>query len=215
MFRLKTAAGAILAGMILIAKVNASPHGHNQGPVNAETTTECKSTGSGFHTCGPKTGLGCEAAKYKEGELPLTVEISSNSSGPPVFTVTKTANDFAKPVKLNYTFGANVFAQVSSPCYQKDGFQYGNKDYGAVSCSISQGGFGVKLSIEGDIYDYGIVTDQPRKVMNVHTCSLSKTDTVLAENTTTIDVTFSQGGISRAHYWLFVVIATAAAKLIA
>ena len=205
----------MLVCFMLIAGVSASPHGQNNEPVKAETTTECKSTGSGFHTCGPRTGLGCEAAKYKEGELPLTVEISTNSSGPPVFTVTKTANDFAKSVALNYTFGANVYAQVSSPCYQKDGFPYGSKDYGAVSCSINQGGFGVKLSIEGDIYDYGIVTDQPRKVMNVHTCSFSKTDTVLAVDTTTVDVTFSQGGMSRAHSWLFVVIAIVAAKLIA
>lgn len=152
--------------------------------------------------------MGCDAAEYQDGTLPIEVLFSSNSSGPPVLTLAKTAAELAA-MKVNYTFGSDVYAEIRSPCYQKESFKYGGKAYGAVTCSISQGGVGVSLSIDGDTYDYGIITDQPRKVLNLHKCSFTKTDLVLATNTTRVDVQFNRGHSSRAGIWVFVVLAMA------
>ena len=144
--------------------------------------------------------------------MPLEVRFSTNSSGPAVLTVAKTAAEF-ETRKINYTFGPDVYAEVISPCFQKDGFQHGSKAYGTVKCSISGGGAGASLSIEGDFFDSGIITDQPRKVLNVHACSFKKNDVVLAANTTLVDVKFSQGCVVRTQAGVLTALAAVAAYL--
>ena len=145
---------------------------------------QCKSSGSGYYTCGPGSGLGCEMAVNNKEGAPLVIRFAHNKSGPD-YEVQRLQIDLKTPdvpVTFNHTHG-KVIVTVESPCYQKTsaGFPFGKDEYQKTTCSIDNSGphaawaGGLTLKIETDNYPWGRLTDMERQIVNVHSCKLVPT----------------------------------------
>ena len=93
---------------------------------------------------------------------------------------TEHAAVFTTSVVSGLPTGYKYAATVTSGCYQRTGFSNGADAYGTVACTgdALATSTGLDITINGDSFGYGALTDTPRVVGNVHSC-------VVATKTTT------------------------------